>query len=812
MKSFVRSFAFLLLVAGPAMAVAAQPTAPAPPSIAALAAEVDQADAQTQSIAVGARLRTVDDAGLQSRLAAIPGIQGELDDALSALEPRLQTADARLAELGSPPAPGQPAEDPEIARERQNILKFRRSIDTEVKQAHLVSVEVTQLQDFLTTRRRDLFSERLWQHDRSPFDYRFWSQLVAAWPRDAAHVSDLLGSNRGTLQAGAPAKLAGMASAFVLAILIAGGGCLFLNRLGMARASRTGAPTRLRRSLLALWLVGVAVATTWLGSLALSATVDAILPESTLIDALVTILIQAAVFTALFAGLGRALLSPAMPDWRLAPLPDAVVNRTRRHPALLGLTVGTAAFVVGAASVLGVSQSPSAALQCVTNLLQLVAIGATLFTVAHSAHGGGRSRDAAMRVSKQGSRLPWAIALLGAWIALFAALGCTALGYIALAAFIIREMIWVATVLAMLFLLVSFVDEVFPALASPAGRIGRLLQTSLALPVASLEQAGVLLSGFARVALLLFGWVAILAPFGASTEDVFGHLTSSDMVFHLGQVAISPATIIIGFLVFFVGIAVTRGVRGWLEARYLPTTSMDIGAQSALGVGTSYLGAIVAIGIASAYLGLSLDRIALFASALSVGIGFGLQSVIGNFVSGLILLAERPVRVGDWIAIGDLEGDIRKISVRATEIEMSDRSTLIVPNSDLISKTVRNVTHGNALGRVKIVLRVTDTADPNLVRDLITARLNGHAEILTDPAASVYLTDVRDGALEFTAFAHVASARHAYGVRSELLFQIVPDLRDAGIAFASSTPIVHVGLADRAPEPALSNRGASASC
>ena len=113
-----------------------------------------------------------------------------------------------------------------------------------------------------------------------------------------------------------------------------------------------------------------------------------------------------------------------------------------------------------------------------------------------------------------------------------------------------------------------------------------------------------------------------------------------------------------------------------------------------------------------AYLGLSVSQIALFASALSVGIGFGLQSIIGNFVSGLILLAERPVRVGDWIAIGDLEGDVQKISIRATEIEMSDRSRLIVPNTELVSKTVRNVTHSSATGRVRLVLRVVDSADP----------------------------------------------------------------------------------------------------
>jgi small-conductance mechanosensitive channel len=242
-------------------------------------------------------------------------------------------------------------------------------------------------------------------------------------------------------------------------------------------------------------------------------------------------------------------------------------------------------------------------------------------------------------------------------------------------------------------------------------------------------------------------------------------------------------------------------VRRWLEKSYLPKTRMDMGVRTSLATGVTYLGALVALLLTCGYLGLSLDKIALFASALSVGIGFGLQSVIGNFVSGLILMAERPVKVGDWIAIGDLEGDIRKINVRATEIEMSDKSKLIVPNSDLISKTVRNVTHGGSLGRVMIVLKVDHDADPSVVRDLLLARVQGHPEILKEPATGVYLANVKDGALEFNVFAYVATPRAAYRVKSELLFQIVPDLKAKGIALASSSPVVHVGLAERMPEP-----------
>jgi small-conductance mechanosensitive channel len=264
------------------------------------------------------------------------------------------------------------------------------------------------------------------------------------------------------------------------------------------------------------------------------------------------------------------------------------------------------------------------------------------------------------------------------------------------------------------------------------------------------------------------------------------------MVLKLGQLSISPGLILGAVAVFGLGLLVTRLIRGWLERTYLPRTSIDLGVRTSITAGLSYLGALVAVLMTCAYLGLSLDRIALFASALSVGIGFGLQAVIGNFVSGLILLAERPVKVGDWIAIGDQEGDVKRINIRATEIEMGDRSKLIVPNSDLISKTVRNVTRGGALGQVKIVLKVANDADAIAVRDLLLDRIKAHGEVLQEPAAGVYLSALPDGALEFTCLGAVGSARQAFRIKSELLFAMVAALKDKGVRLASSQTVIQL--------------------
>jgi len=257
------------------------------------------------------------------------------------------------------------------------------------------------------------------------------------------------------------------------------------------------------------------------------------------------------------------------------------------------------------------------------------------------------------------------------------------------------------------------------------------------------------------------------------------------MVFRLGQIAISPGLIFGAALVFTAGMVITRIVRSWLETTYLPKTRLDVGLRTSITAGLTYLGALIAVLMTCAYLGLSLSKIALFASALSVGIGFGLQAVIGNFVSGLILLAERPLKVGDRIAIGDQEGDVRRINIRATEIELGDRSKLIVPNSDLISKMVRNVTHGGALGQVKFVLRVANDADAAEVRKLILEQIAAHPGVLRDPAPSVYLTNVTDGALDFTVIAAIASARQATGIKSDLLFALVAELKARGVKLAA---------------------------
>jgi small-conductance mechanosensitive channel len=477
---------------------------------------------------------------------------------------------------------------------------------------------------------------------------------------------------------------------------------------------------------------------------------------------------------------------------------DEAARRLAPYPGIVGVAVGLATLVGSLNTAFDTSLPSSIASLCVAVILEVAVVGAALLAL-----GGVRldQASAAEASEPRGVRAPWVLAALAAWLAVGAALVAVLFGYLALAGFLTRETVWVATILAAFFLLVRFTDALFPALLSPASPAGRAIERAVGLTAGSREQIGVLLSGGARLVFLLAGWFAIAAPFGANPDGLATHLTGAKIVFHLGKATVSPGAIVGALALFFVGLLMTRAVRGWFEHHYLPKTSLDVGLRTSVGAGLTYLGALIAVVVAFTSLGVSFSQIALFASALSVGIGFGLQAIIGNFVSGLILLAERPVQVGDWIAIGDLEGDVRRISIRATEIDMMDKSRLIVPNSDLVSKTVRNITHGGALGRIKIVLKVNDTADPTAVRDVLMSRIEANEDVLKEPAPAVYLTNVADGAMEFSVFAYVASPRVTVKVKSELLFAIVPELAGRGIDLANSAPIVNVGFRDKPIEP-----------
>jgi small-conductance mechanosensitive channel len=244
--------------------------------------------------------------------------------------------------------------------------------------------------------------------------------------------------------------------------------------------------------------------------------------------------------------------------------------------------------------------------------------------------------------------------------------------------------------------------------------------------------------------------------------------------------------------VLVVGILLTRAAQGWLERQVLPRTDLESSLQLSVGMIFGYVGIIVTIALAMGALGIDLQKIALVAGALSVGIGFGLQSIVSNFVSGLILLTERPIRVGDWIVAKGEEGFVRRIRVRATEVETFDRASVMIPNSDLISGVVKNWTHGNILGRVTVKVGVGYDSNPEQVRDLLLAAAAEHPLVSKEPPPAALFVRFGDSALDFELACVVRDVQQSARVRSDLNFAVLARFREAKIDIPFPQRVVHM--------------------
>jgi small-conductance mechanosensitive channel len=371
---------------------------------------------------------------------------------------------------------------------------------------------------------------------------------------------------------------------------------------------------------------------------------------------------------------------------------------------------------------------------------------------------------------------------LFAWGIAGVALLALAAGYIGFSLSVGQMAAWTLVLGAAVYIVLVAIDDVATSVFERGSRLGQALTRGLGLRGGTVDQFGVLLSGVLRVLLAVLALALWLLPLGGSgVADMFTRLGDLARGVQVGGVTISPGAILRSVAVLAIGLTLVRAFMRWLEGRYLPATDLDGSGRNSVSLVARYVGIALAVIWALASLGIGIERIALLLSALSVGIGFGLQAITQNFVSGLILLAERPIKIGDLIRVGTDEGDVKRISVRSTEITLADHSTLIVPNSELITKSVLNKTLASPLGRIQIQFSVPLGTDAARVRALVLEAFAREEAVLADPAPSAFIDAITDGKIAFNCFAHVASPRAAYGARSNILLELLTRFRDEGI-------------------------------
>lgn len=759
-------------------------------TIEALEADVDAARENDESLA---RLRL-----------EIEGVIGASDQFLESLQPRFQAISSQIAKLGPGPAQDQPAEAAAIQSERQRLSLLSAEIDGAIKATGLVQYRARELLTRVQDYRTRIFTSQLFRRNASPLSFDTWSNVAEALPPAWTELSWTVWRWRRSAEANLFPIFALLGAAAAIYIALA----RFRRRIF---ASRLDAPVEtepdfFQRAGTAGWVASLNVLPAALAISLIAFGFDTLGLWFLDSDRIVfTVLPAALVFIAVRA-LAHAILQPKRPTWRLIDLDDKPAASLTSAITWIGAVYAIDLLAKEAIRILAMPLSVSVA----TATLASVALAALLFKIVRTRFSPRPPRprdteqpsDALTAVPKDAP--PWTagpfdvtwlapkllkIPLLA--VALFI-LGASLAGYVALGRFVSGQVIVTGSLVVLVILLHLAIRALIQTDSDETRALGKVMNQRLGLDDHQ-SRTVTKIAAYALDGLLaLIALPFILVTWGFALPDTLSWLKSLIFGFEIGHVRISLAQIATAVALFAALLFFTRVIQRWITGTFLSTARIDPGVANSIHKAIGYAGFGLAILVALSYAGLDITNIAIVAGALSVGIGFGLQSIINNFVSGLILLFERPIKVGDLVVVNNQWGRVRNIAVRATEIETADKASLIVPNSELITTTVTNWTHRNALFRVTIRVSVGYDSDPDEVRKILLRVAAQCPEAIQHPPPEVVFENFGASGLDFALHTVIPDVAKGFATQTFLRTNILREFRAAGVEIPFNQTDVHL--------------------
>ena len=311
-----------------------------------------------------------------------------------------------------------------------------------------------------------------------------------------------------------------------------------------------------------------------------------------------------------------------------------------------------------------------------------------------------------------------------------------------------------------------------------------------------LSKADFLMTLLVTPLLVLFLIYSLLTLWGMPGAFMLQAVKKLVFGFKVGGINISLISIVTGLLVFLISLTLVKMMKNRLSNNLLNRINMDEGIKHSLISGFSFTGFIISAILAIVAMGVDLSNLAVIAGALSVGIGFGLQDVIKNLVSGIILLFERPFKVGDWVLIGGEEGKIKQINIRSTEVETFNKASVIIPNATLISSSLTNLTHGNNWQRQTIAVGVSYDSDAEQVTKLLLECARSCKKVMKVPAPYVLFKNFGESSLDFELRIYVSDIWSGWSAGSDVRYEILRRFREENINIAYPQIVVHQGSED----------------
>lgn len=701
------------------------------------------------------------------------------------LRPRLNDVTARLTQLGDKPAEGEAEEAPAVAEERNRLNATRLQVNTLTGRAEDLSIRASNLSDKITDLRRQLFTERLFEHTEISGDVV--DEAIDAFSTELSDFNRTVSSWFSFIWKfkRVPLGTAVMLSLVMALVLLVAEYRLFGSLI--RRDPTESDPAYMSRFSVAFWstiLPALALGAFLVASFFFLDTFNVLRPD---IAPIAVALFGFAGLVFFVSMLARAVLAPKAPSWRLVRLSNTGA-RDLNFAVLSMAVVNGFDYVLGAISE---TLSSPVVLTVMKSFVSSVIVGLVVFVVSFLRPVLAESGDPAARGRPWPKTLAVSFRVIGIALILL-----SAIGYVGLSRFLATQIVVTGAVLATMYIGILSGKAISAPNQFGETRVGRFLQQRFELKPVALDQAGIAAGLSIYLFAIAVGLPLILISWGFQPRDLEIWLINVFTEINIGTIRISIFGILGGILLFTLGLIATRWLQKWIDGNVMARSQVDAGVRNSVKTGVGYLGTGIAglIGISAA--GIDLSSLALVAGALSLGIGFGLQNIVSNFVSGLILLVERPFKVGDWVATGTTEGFVRRISVRATEIETFQRQSIIVPNSELINAPVGNWTHRNRLGRIEIPVSVSYDSDPRRVMELLMDIALAHQGLLRNPEPVVIFNGFGLSSLDFELRGFVGDVLGALPVKNELRVMIFERFRAEEIMMPYPHQEVHLHLDD----------------
>ena len=291
----------------------------------------------------------------------------------------------------------------------------------------------------------------------------------------------------------------------------------------------------------------------------------------------------------------------------------------------------------------------------------------------------------------------------------------------------------------------------------------------------------------------LFTILCILGVWGVSVDIMIQNLKKVLTGFDIGGMHVSPTSIFMGIAAFFITNTIFKTIKNSLsEGKLSEAFDLDVGVKTSIAALIGFFGTILAFIVALSVMGGSLKGLAIAAGALSLGAGLGLQNVVNNFVSGIILLFERPFKIGDWILIDQYEGIVKQINMRSTQIEPFNKSNVIIPNATLLSTSLINMTYKNKQSRVDLRVGVDYTSDIKLVTDTLLECAKETKGILQVPAPYVAVMELADNSLNFRLSFYISDVGNRLSMQTTVYSLIVEKFRERNINIPFPQRVLHI--------------------